>query len=77
MTMHGHCLDWQLPESYRPLVRLTRRQWAWEFLRRNPIFREELISSLHGVEETNGKGGLQKVRYFAELSRWGVLFRRF
>jgi hypothetical protein len=33
--------DWHRPEAYDFTVHLTREQWAWEFLRRNPDYRRE------------------------------------
>ena len=32
--------DWQSPESYLALRRLEAADWAWEFLRRNPAYRD-------------------------------------
>jgi hypothetical protein len=34
-------LNWQEPEEYRFTEILSREQWAWEFLRRNPDYRLE------------------------------------
>jgi hypothetical protein len=31
-------IDWRRPETYQSLLRLDRRGWAWEFLRRNPRY---------------------------------------
>jgi hypothetical protein len=31
--------DWRRPETYAFTAHLTREQWAWEFLRRNPDYR--------------------------------------
>jgi hypothetical protein len=33
-------IDWRRPETYQPLLRLDRGGWAWEFLRRNPRYRQ-------------------------------------
>jgi hypothetical protein len=33
--------DWRDPEAYAFTAHLTREQWAWEFLRRNPDYRRE------------------------------------
>jgi hypothetical protein len=32
--------DWREPETYAFTAHLTREQWAWEFLRRNPEYRQ-------------------------------------
>ncbi len=34
-------LDWTKPEDYAYTRSLTRHQWAWEFLRRNPEYRKD------------------------------------
>jgi hypothetical protein len=36
--------DWRRPETYQPLLRLHRAGWAWEFLRRNPLYRQTATS---------------------------------
>ena len=33
--------DWQNPDAYRFTESLSREQWAWEFLRRNPEYQKE------------------------------------
>lgn len=33
--------DWRPPDSYAFTATLTREQWAWEFLRRNPGYRRD------------------------------------
>lgn len=33
--------DWHPRERYDALLRLTKAGWAWEFLRRNPAYRDE------------------------------------
>lgn len=44
--------DWRKPDDY-PLTKdlLTGREWAWEFLRRNPKYREEWKRTLSKWEE--------------------------
>ena len=69
--------DWRATASYDYTARLTRRQWAWEFLRRNPTFRQDLVASLQNAEMAVLVEGVQFVRVTADMSRWGVLFRGF
>ena len=69
--------DWRATASYGYTARLTRRRWAWEFLRRNPTFRHDLAAVLQNAKITFSGEGAQVVRSTADLSRWGVLFRRF
>ncbi|WP_430678199.1 transcriptional regulator domain-containing protein [Mesorhizobium album] len=55
---------------------LTRRGWAWEFLRRNPAFRHDLANALEGGcrAETSD---IARHHCLARRrdSHWGVLFR--
>lgn len=61
--------DWRRPETYAHTEALTRVDWAWEFLRRNPAFRADL--------QACGKPATSKeVSQRCELKRWGVYFRR-
>lgn len=69
--------DWRATASYSYTIRLTRRQWAWEFLRRNPTFRRDLVAILQNAEIAFPEEGIKVVRSTADLSRWGVLFRGF
>ena len=69
--------DWQASWSYRYTTALTKRQWAWEFLRRNSEFWRELSAARRGAEISFSKGGLRIVRSTTDLSLWGVLFRGF
>lgn len=62
----GEAPDWRLPETYAYTQSLTRVDWAWEFLRRNPVFRrdvEELSSPPSGAE-------IERL-----VQRWGIRFR--
>lgn len=56
--------DWRSPESYADMTNLMPREVAWEFLRRNPVYREEYEKSqrLEGDEADK----------FAH--RWGLRF---
>ncbi len=39
-----HMPDWRQPETYAFTTHLTREQWAWEFLRRNPDYRRSWVA---------------------------------
>mgnify|MGYP000551383960 CR=1 FL=1 len=67
--------DWRATVSYGYTNRLTRRQWAWEFLRRNPTFRRDLADFLQNAEIAFLGESVQIVRSTANLSQWCVLFR--
>ena len=34
-------LDWTNPKDYEFAEKLDRSEWAWEFMRRNPLYRAE------------------------------------
>lgn len=67
--------DWWDEGSYDYTARLTRRGWAWEFLRRNPAFQRDLLRALERVEHVESRGFLDVFVSPVDLSRWGVLFR--
>lgn len=51
-------LNWQDPHAYDFTRRLTAEQWAWEYLRRNPQYREEweeFIQTWKALEACYGK----------------------
>lgn len=58
---------------------LTRRDWAWEFLRRNPDYRRDWS---HATAKTNKSligpdpDGAELSPGGLAFSRWGVIFRR-
>jgi hypothetical protein len=62
--------DWRLPEAADALQDLDRSAVAWEFLRRNPEFREHCTSILERIESN----ALSEEAALTELSdRWGCL----
>jgi len=65
--------DWRSPEAADALKDLDRSGLAWEFLRRNPEFREHYASILERTESN----ALSEEAALAELSdRWGCLILR-
>jgi hypothetical protein len=51
-------LDWRNPQDYIFTQRLTAAQWAWEFLRRNPLYQAEwrdFIAAWRALEAQYGK----------------------
>lgn len=56
--------DWRRKETYRYMEGLTRLDWAWEFLRRNPKFQADHATAMCG-DPSEGNG---------ELQRWGVVY---
>jgi hypothetical protein len=38
--------DWRDPASYDYLLTLDRAGWAWEFLRRNPRYRDQAAEAI-------------------------------
>jgi hypothetical protein len=56
--------DWRNPQDYDFTQTLTAEQWAWEFLRRNPRYREEwqrFITLWRALEATYGKPAQRNV----------------
>lgn len=58
--------DWRRPETYAYTQSLTRVDWAWEFLRRNPVFRRD-VDELSSPPTDTEIGRL--------VQRWGIRFR--
>lgn len=61
-------VNWRNKASYAYAEKLTGLGWAWEFLRRNPGFREECAQS-----QTRSATGGKVPRAIFPLSKWGVL----
>ena len=61
-------VDWRNKASYAYAAKLTGLGWAWEFLRRNPRFREECAQS-----QTRAATGGKAPRAIFPPSKWGVL----
>jgi hypothetical protein len=65
--------DWRSPEAADALKDLDRSDIAWEFLRRNPEFREHYASILERIESN----AVSEEAGLTELSdRWGCLILR-
>jgi hypothetical protein len=65
--------DWHSPEAADAPKGIDRSGLAWEFLRRNPEFREHYTSILERIESN----ALSEEAALAELSdRWGCLILR-
>jgi hypothetical protein len=50
--------DWRRPEAYAYTTTLSRDQWAWEFLRRNPEYRSDyaaFMTTWRALEADYGK----------------------
>lgn len=63
---------------YEYTARLSKSRWAWEFLRRNPDFRE--AASRHSPDEVSYRRACRSIMILrprcdqAEASRWGLAF---
>lgn len=68
--------DWRDERSYDYTSGLTPREWAWEFLRRNPAFQRDLVAARQQANTLSYRPILDVVASAGDLSRWGVLFRR-
>ena len=58
---------------------LTRRGWAWEFLRRNKHYVVDWGVAQGEVTMLQGQGGPVRLRLGADatrMQRWGLIFRR-
>ncbi|MGT2466518.1 transcriptional regulator domain-containing protein [Mesorhizobium atlanticum] len=71
--------DWLDDETYRNTARLTRRGWAWEFLRRNAAFVGDLAVAVERVTHTELAPKLSILslpRGLPGLAKWGLRFRQ-
>ncbi|MBZ9763325.1 DUF6499 domain-containing protein [Mesorhizobium sp. CA8] len=69
--------DWQDSSTYDYTAQLTSRGWAWEFLRRNHHFQNDVEDALrhaHRSELTSGTSLTVLSPQDVDLSRWGLLF---
>ena len=62
--------DWRNENSYNYTAKLTRAGWAWEFLRRNPEFRNDYARVK--AKTSKVRRGKLRVSEMPELKRWGV-----
>ena len=68
---------WSLRSSYEYAAELTLRDWAWEFLRRNPEFQMAWWKSRDAFEITFSDSTLTIIHARANtstLKRWGCLY---
>ncbi|WP_245491058.1 MULTISPECIES: DUF6499 domain-containing protein [unclassified Mesorhizobium] len=68
--------DWQDDHAYAYSLHLTSRGWAWELLRRNPGFQNDLRAVSQRVDLSRS-GIVDIIRIPAsesDLSAWGILF---
>jgi len=71
--------DWLEDETYRYTARLTRRGWAWEFLRRNAAFVGDLAVAVERVTHRELAANLSILslpRDLLGLAKWGLRFRQ-
>jgi Proteobacterial transcriptional regulator-like domain len=65
-------MDWRLQHAVDALLELDRAGLAWEFLRRNPGYREEFRQTLQRI----ASGEISEEAAMTEFSRrWGLSFR--
>jgi hypothetical protein len=64
--------DWRSEEIVRELSRLERHGFAWEFLRRNPEYRDDYARQ-SGVVEKGSSLGRQTHRS-STAAKWGLHF---
>ena len=64
--------DWRSPRAAEELMRLSQEQFASEFLRRNPAYREDYHTTQHGMVfgTSSYQDGMR-----ALARRWGLSFR--
>ena len=64
--------DWRSQEAVDALLKLDRAGLAWEFLRRNPDYREDFRQTLQRI----ASGETSEEAAMTEFSRrWGLSFR--
>ena len=70
--------NWRDPRTYEYTLTLSRRGWAWEFLRRNPAFRQAARKLKPGSVNVGKHGTVLRIlttlATLEPLKRWGVLF---
>ncbi|WFP65632.1 DUF6499 domain-containing protein [Mesorhizobium sp. WSM4904] len=68
--------DWQDKNAYHYSASLTSRGWAWEFLRRNRIFRAEIAAALRWIDSSKTLTGtiFRMPPGAFDLSSWGLIF---
>lgn len=67
--------DWWNDRSYDYAAQLTLRGWAWEFLRRNPVFQHDVLAARRQANSLPHGITVEVIASAGNLSRWGVSFR--
>ncbi|MER8522888.1 DUF6499 domain-containing protein [Mesorhizobium sp. M1076] len=67
--------DWWIDRSYAYAAQLTLRGWAWEFLRRNPVFQLDVLAARRQANSLPHGTTVEVIASAGNLSRWGVSFR--
>lgn len=67
--------DWRDEQVYAYTVQLTRREWAWEFLRRNSAFQHDLKVAREHADIQKEGAAITIVKSPFDLTKWGVMFR--
>jgi len=73
----GNWPDWRRKESYDYARALSRRAWAWEFLRRNPEFQRTCSTVRESAVVERLSRHLTLIRLTAAptlLHQWGAIF---
>lgn len=75
---HSDHDDWRLAETYYQwAVSLSDREWAWEFLRRNPQYRVAAQSTISSTIPSSDSFVVREQDHAAAAIPWGLLcFRR-
>ena len=66
--------DWRDEKAYAYTARLTRREWAWEFLRRNGEFQRDLKTALEYADLQKETAAITIVKSPVDLTKWGAMF---
>ena len=64
--------DWRSADDYRDLLSLDAPGFAWQFLRRNPVFRQEWQT----LKATADRGTLSQADADTFAAKWGVRVRK-
>lgn len=64
-AVSGDPPDWRRAETYAYTQSLTRVDWAWEFLRRNPAFRCDVAE----LDPSPTPADVERL-----VRRWGIRF---
>lgn len=69
--------DWRDARAYDYTAQLSRREWAWEFLRRNSDFQRDLTVALENVEYRERCTSFIIGKSSVDLTKWELMFRKF